>query len=242
MKALDYKRPDNLDEAYLLLKTHQRAKLVAGGLFLRLQKQTYPLLIDIHDLNLAYIKKEKHVYDIGAMTTLKMIEDSSLPKGLKESVKQISGVGVRNMATIGGSICGRYPFSDLNTILLALDATLVFYNHGEISMRAYYDEGLNEKDILIKVLIHEPTYSGTRYYKKVYTDFSLVNVALTNDTLAVGARPGRTKLIDVSEKIPLEILDEVEFKSDYRASGEYRKALAKALLQDLIDERSCYGS
>ena len=84
----------------------------------------------------------------------------------------------------------------------------------------------------------------TKYFKKVYTDFSLVNVSCADNCLAIGARPGRTVVInqpDVSLS-PKELLENVEFDSDYRASGEYRRALAEALVEDILKERGTYGS
>ncbi len=239
MKALDYKIPSDLDEAYDLLNSRKNATLLAGGLFIRLQKNTHPLLIDLNGLNLDYINEIKDGFIIGAMTTLRSLEKSNLPKAIVDSVKQISGVGVRNMATIGGSICGRYPFSDINTALLALDAYLVFYKNGKTSMTKFYKEGLIEKDILVEIYIKKPEFSATKYFKKVYTDLSILNISMADNRLAVGARPGKTIVI---EDLNEELIANIPFGDDYRASGEYRKAIFKALYTDLLQERSAYGS
>jgi len=239
MKALDLKIPADLDEAYDLLNSRKNATLLAGGLFIRLQKRTHPLLIDLSGLNLDYINEIKDGYIIGAMTNLRALEKSALPKAITDSVKQISGIGVRNMATIGGSICGRYPFSDINTALMALDAYLVFYKNGKMSMKDFYANGLNEKDILVEIYIKKPVFSASKYFKKVYTDLSILNVSMADNRLAVGARPGKTIVV---ENIDQADLDAIEFGDDYRASGQYRKALFEALYQDLLEERGAYGS
>lgn len=235
MKALDYVKPSDIDEAYALLNTRKNAALIAGGLFLRLQKQTHPLLIDLDNLDLDYIKEVKDGFIVGAMTNLRDIETSLLPVAIKDAVKQISGIGVRNLATIGGSVCGRYPFSDIDTALCAFDAYLTFYKSGKISMRDFYQSGLKDKDILLEIIIKKPEKAMTRSYKKVYTDFSLVNVTYCDGDIAIGARPGRAIVISgIDDQSIEQILDQVDFKSDYRASGDYRKALAKALLEDIL--------
>jgi CO/xanthine dehydrogenase FAD-binding subunit len=243
MKALKIIKPSSISEAYEILHSQKKASLIAGGLFMRLQKKTFPLLIDLEPLNLDYIKPIKDGYIIGAMTPLRSFEEGQVPNALKTAVKQISGVGVRNMATVGGSICGKYPFSDINSALLALDAYLVFYKRGKMSMRDFYKKGLDEKDILVEVYIKKPKDSVTKYYKKVYTDFSLVNVAYADGDFVIGARPGKALVVEnISEVTPDNILDGINFKDDYRASGDYRKALAKALIEDIIKERGTYGS
>ncbi|MCH4889753.1 hypothetical protein EZV73_19375 [Acidaminobacter sp. JC074] len=239
MKALDLKIPADLDEAYDLLNSRRNATLLAGGLFIRLQKKTHPLLIDLNGLNLDYINEIKDGFIIGAMTNLRSLEKSKLPKAITDAVKQISGIGVRNMATIGGSICGRYPFSDINTALLALDAYLVFYKKGKMSMKDFYENGLDEKDILVEIYIKKPVFSGTKYFKKVYTDLSILNVSMVDNRLAVGARPGKTLVIENFNEADF---DKIPFGDDYRASGKYRKALFEALYQDLLEERGAYGS
>lgn len=241
MKALDYVKPADLEEAYDLLNSRKNAALLAGGLFIRLHKKTHTLLIDLEGLDLDYIQEAEDHFSIGAMTTIRTLEKSRLPMAIVNAVKQISGVGVRNMATIGGSVSGRFPFSDINTALLALNAELIFYKQGSLSMRDYYEKGVEGKDILLEIRVRKAGFSGMKYYKKVYTDFSIVNVSLTDDTLAIGARPGRTTLIEYKD-LSADLIDGFEFKDDHRASADYRRALAKALLEDLMKERSNYGS
>ena len=64
-------------------------------------------------------------FSIGAMVTLRQLE---LHPGLaaytdgavRESVRHIVGVQLRNLATVGGSIYSRFGFSDVLTMFLAL--------------------------------------------------------------------------------------------------------------------------
>ncbi len=239
MIITEYKRPQDFSEVFALLNSHKNAQIIAGGLFLRLTKASIPLVIDISGLGLDKIEDKGEYYQIGAMVTLREIEKSTiLPKGLINSVKQISGVGTRNLATIGGSVCGRYPFSDINTALMACSSNLEFYQNKNISIEEYFNKELDKKDLLIYIKVPKSNYSNTKFYKQVYTDFSLVNVSICDKVLSVGARPSRSVCIrdfDV-RKSAKDILKEVEFTTDYKASGEYRRVLAETLLEDLITE------
>lgn len=233
-----YIQPDCLDEAYHLLFDSPKARILGGGLFLRLQKIHIPLLIDCSKIISSDIQVDE-VITIGAMTTLRDLErDERLPLGLRQAVRQISGIGVRNVATIGGSICGRYPFSDINTALVAMNAQLNFYKKGTIAMRDFNATGLQENDILVDIIIKPPKFSRTAYYKKVYTDFSVVNISVADHTIAVGSRPKRPVFIDhVDYSLSSqEILKDVVFEDDFKASGAYRREICEARLTDIIQE------
>lgn len=188
MKITEFYRPIDVQDAYEKLMGQKKATLMAGGMFLRLQNRTLPLVIDMEGLKLAGVKvgrkhgqSEGETLLIGAMTTLRAIElDSQLPEVLRASVLQIAGVGVRNLATIGGSVMGRYPFSDINTALAALGAVLHFHVAGEMPMTDFIENGLKERDMLLWIEV--PACDGVKgcfsAYKKVYTDFALLNMAI----------------------------------------------------------------
>ena len=53
---------------------------------------------------------------------------------LPSSVSHLLGPAFRNLATVGGSVGARLPQSELLTALLALDAKVVLYGRGTISM------------------------------------------------------------------------------------------------------------
>jgi CO/xanthine dehydrogenase FAD-binding subunit len=233
-----YIKPNSINEAYDILKKEKKSVILGGGLFLRMQKNTIPVAVDCMDLLSDQIDLGDEII-IGAMTSLRAIECfEGLPEGLRESVAQISGVGTRNIATIGGSICGRYPFSDINTALVALNAKLEFHHAGLCDMYTYNNNGLKEKDILLKIHIPKCTYSNSSYYKKVYTDFSMVNLTIVDHRIAVGARPGRAVLLENVDfnRSAKDILSDIEFRDDFKASGPYRRALAEAKLEDMLKD------
>lgn len=240
MRIRTYIKPNDLNDAYERLIGTKGAVVMGGGMFLRLQKRMLPLAIDLSDLGLSSVKQEPNLVRIGAMTTLRSIEtNKDLPTVLQDAVKHIAGVSVRNMATIGGSVMGRYPFSDVITALLALDSTLNFHYKGEVKLVDFLDQGLETEDILTEVMFQQPELSKYDSFRKTYTDFPLVGVGLVKNgdySMAVGARPGRAKRIISSEIEGLyEALSQMEFGNDCRASGIYRKELAKAVLEDILE-------
>lgn len=54
---------------------------------------------------------------------------------VRESLRHIVGVQFRNCATIGGSIWGRYGFSDVLTMFLAMDTWVELYDAWKNSFR-----------------------------------------------------------------------------------------------------------
>lgn len=241
MKIKEMSKPSELNDAYEYLLGQKKAVLMGGGMFLRLQHRTIPLVIDLSNLGLNGIESTQTGFSIGAMTTLRQIEtNESIPDGLRECVRQIAGVAMRNMATIGGSVMGRYPFSDVMTALVSLNATLTFFKKGVVPIAQFADKGLDAPDILTSIFVPKVKNSHFAAYKPVYTDFSLVNLSISKGetyTIAMGATPKHAKSIIIESLSDSQaVLNQFDFKTDRRASGQYRRALAKALLEDAREE------
>jgi len=265
MRLDSYKKVQSIEEAYGLLENDKNL-ILGGGAWLKLGNSKKETGIDLELLKLNEIKKTESGIHIGAMTTLYQIETNDELKAIyngviSESASKIMGVQVRNIATIGGTICGKYGFSDLITPLLALGAILHFYKDGTISLEEFLQRKGKHKDILIEVII--PNLNGKadiEIFKKTSLDFSLINIAVADiegkDELriTIGARPSVAKLMVVSRSEMLElvkasnedenshalharlseIVDEFNFGANQRASKEYRIELAKALLQKSV--------
>ncbi len=84
-------------------------------LWLKMVTRNVQKAIDLSGLGLDQIEENDEEFSIGAMVTLRQIE---LHEGLntwsqgavKESVTHIVGVQFRNLATVGGSIFGKFRF------------------------------------------------------------------------------------------------------------------------------------
>ncbi|SHJ19944.1 CO or xanthine dehydrogenase, FAD-binding subunit [Dethiosulfatibacter aminovorans DSM 17477] len=241
MRFREIVQPTTLDEAVNEMK-NSKFTVIGGGVFLKLQKGCVNKGIDLSKLGLDYIREEEGRICIGSMTTLREIEKSTvLPDCMVQSVLQIGGVGLRNIATIGGSVCGKYSFSDIGTALIALDARLKFHLGGELPMIEYFHSNIMKNDILLEISFKKPGFSSFKAFKHNYTDFALVNICLTSGDkirIAVGARPGKAVIIkDINTKHNArELLRDVEFSSDFRGTGNYRRSVAETMLSDILKE------
>ena len=130
----NYAKPATLEEAYKLNQARS-SRVMGGMMWMRLGKAHVKTLIDLSGLGLDEIHDEDNVIKIGAMCTLRQVEECEALKelfgdGIAESIRHIVGVQFRNQATIGGSIYGRFGFSDVLTAFLALDTFVELYEIG----------------------------------------------------------------------------------------------------------------
>ena len=151
-----YVRPQSLEEAWQL-NQNKRSRILGGMLWLRLGKGTVTTAIDLCDLGLDTIEETPEQFSIGAMATLRQLE---LHEGLNEysrgavanAVKDIVGVQFRNMATVGGSIWGRFGFSDVLTVFLAMDTYVELYKGGIVPLEQFNNME-KDNDILVRLIV-----------------------------------------------------------------------------------------
>jgi carbon-monoxide dehydrogenase medium subunit len=180
--AFDYHRPDTLDEALKLLKQHgDEAKVLSGGMsllpMLKLRLASFAHLVDINRIpGLDYIKEEKGMLRIGAMTRQAALERSDLIKSkvpiLADATPLIADPLVRNRGTIGGNVANGDPGNDQPAIMIALGATYVVQGGKERTIAAgqfykgLYDTALARDEILTEIRIPAPPpKSGGAYVK-----------------------------------------------------------------------------
>jgi carbon-monoxide dehydrogenase medium subunit len=180
--AFDYHRPDTLDEALKLLKKHgDDAKLLSGGMsllpMLKLRLASFAHLVDLNRIpGLDYIKEEKGVLKIGAMTRQATLERSDLVKSkypiLADATPLIADPLVRNRGTVGGNVANGDPGNDQPAIMIALGASYVLRGAKERTVAAnqfykgLYDTALARNEILTEIRIPAPApRSGGAYVK-----------------------------------------------------------------------------
>ena len=133
-----YVRAQSLEEAWQLNQS-KRNRIVGGMLWLRLGRGSIGTAIDLCDLGLNTIEETEDAFSIGAMTTLRQLEqheglNAYCDNAIKNAVKDIVGVQFRNMATLGGSIWGRFGFSDVLTVFLAMGSYVELYKGGIVPL------------------------------------------------------------------------------------------------------------
>ena len=246
----NYVRVKSLQEAYEL--NQKRTSRVLGGMmWMRLGNGRVVNAIDLSGLELDYIEETENEFRIGCMCSLRSLElheglNTYFQGAVKESVRHIVGVQFRNQATVGGSIFGRFGFSDVLTCFLALDTYVELYEAGIVPLSEFINMK-RDNDILVSVIIRKDgrtvRYLSERITK---TDFPQIAccAANVNDTwyISVGARPMMAAL--VTEKCEMKedkisdfaesVTDKMKFGSNMRASAQYRKRLAQVCIKRAV--------
>ena len=107
------------------------SRLLAGGTDLMLRLRTSvvrpDLLIDLSGLReLSFIRKERGLIRIGAMTTFAQMQRNAMleihASCLARAAAHVGSLQIRNVATLGGNVANASPCADAIPALLVLDA------------------------------------------------------------------------------------------------------------------------
>jgi carbon-monoxide dehydrogenase medium subunit len=129
--AFDYAAPDSLEEALrLLAEGGEDAKPLAGGHSLlplmKLRLAAPSMLVDLRRLpGLRGVERSDGSLRIGALTTHARLQDDPSLGLLSRAAASIADQQVRNRGTIGGSLAHGDPASDLPTVVLAYEGSVV---------------------------------------------------------------------------------------------------------------------
>src|SRR5579872_6710651 len=143
LNLLEYHWAEDIDDALLLLsRTDIKTVPLAGGTYLLGQTdENIQAVVDLRDLQLAYIKEDAQAIHIGAMTTLQSMADAPLLKntadGLLARAAQASSFSrlLRNSATLGGTLgAGVASQADLLTALSVMDVEVVLRSGSQTSV------------------------------------------------------------------------------------------------------------
>ena len=124
LKIKSYVKVNSLAEAYEL-NQKKTARILGGMVWMKMGNRAISTAIDLSGLGLDAISENDDEFVIGCMTPLHDLETNEALNtythgAMKESLCHIVGVQFRNCATVGGSIYGRYGFSDVLTMFLGM--------------------------------------------------------------------------------------------------------------------------
>lgn len=238
IKIKTYVRARSLAEAYELNQS-RRNKIIGGMLWLKMTNTNVNTAIDLCDLGLNKIEETAEEFSIGCMTSLRQME---LHEGLnaytggafKKAVQDIVGVQFRNCATIGGSLYGRFGFSDVLTVLLCMDCYVELYKGGIISLEQFAAMK-RDNDILVRLIIRKTpgkfSYEAMRAQR---TDFPTLAVAAsTLGKVVIGARPMKAIVLSYDGSAPDAFAKHAAAVTptakNLRGSKEYRTHLVEVL-------------
>ena len=200
-----YVRAQSLEEAYDLLQKNKRNRIIGGMLWLKMTGVNVPTAIDLCDLGLDTIEETEDAFSIGAMVSLRQLElhpafNAYTQQAAADAVKDIVGVQFRNMATVGGSIFGRFGFSDVLTVFLAMDTYVELYKEGIVPLAEFAARAKKERDILVRLIVKKrPGKFAYAAMRNSRTDFPVMAVAVSSMDgqyrAVYGARPARAMVL-----------------------------------------------
>lgn len=185
--------PETLEEALEFLRDESvKTGIIAGGTSMSLSRSNpSEALVDVTRMGLDYIKEDAGYLTIGATTTIQdLVKSESVQKLadgiLAKACSVVASRPLRNMITVGGNIVKLRIWSDLPTLLLALDAQVKIKGYDERVIPA--DDFFKEhpkKHVAKDEIVTEislpltPENSGAEFIKlsKTIGDYAIINVA-----------------------------------------------------------------
>lgn len=252
----NYVRAQSLEEAWEL-NQKKRNRIVGGMLWMKMGRGSVATAIDLCDLGLNAIEETEDAFSIGAMVTLRQIEQH---EGLNayscgavaKAVQDIVGVQFRNLATVGGSLWGRFGFSDVLTVFLAMDSYVELYKGGLVPLEEFASMK-HDNDILVRLIVRKTpgkfVYQAMRIQR---TDFPVLTCAASHvngeTKVVIGARPARAMVLrdeqgllaggigEGADAFAAHAAETVPTCGNLRGSAAYRTHLVRVLTQRSLTE------
>jgi len=270
MAPFELAEPRSLAEAIALLDAED-ARALSGGTALMLMMKAGVLrparLVSLRKLGLDRIEANADLH-IGAMTSLRALEKSEfVEKGwpvIARTLRTLSNVRVRTVATVGGALAHADPHMDLPPLLVALGARVAV--EGRNSKRTmpveelyagYLENTLKRHELITRLDIPALGKRRAAYLKcttRSADDWPAVGIAAVLDseqvTLVVSAATDKPTRLRAAEKIlggssfSDKILrqageaaaEEARIEGDLHGSAEYKKQLLRVYLGRAIHE------
>lgn len=253
----NYVRAQSLEEAWQL-NQKRRNRILGGMLWMKMGKGSVGTAIDLCDLGLDTIEETAEEFSIGAMVTLRQLEQHPglnwyTQNAVNHALRDIVGVQFRNMATLGGSLWGRFGFSDVLTMFLAMDSFVELYKGGVVPLEDF-SKMKHDNDILVRLIVKKRpgkfVYTAMRNQS---TDFPVIACALScvdgEYRAVIGARPERAMVVRDGQGILREGITQdsaaafgaflektVPTGSNLRGSAAYRSHLIRVLVSRALSE------
>lgn len=253
----NYVRAQSLEEAWQL-NQKRRNRVLGGMLWMKMGKGSVGTAIDLCDLGLDTIEETAEEFSIGAMVTLRQLEQHPglnryTGNAVNHALRDIVGVQFRNMATLGGSLWGRFGFSDVLTVFLAMDSFVELYKGGVVPLEEF-SKMKHDNDILVRLIVKKRPgrflYTAMRNQS---TDFPVIACALSciggEYRAVIGARPERAMVVRDTQGILREGITQdsaaafgaylektVPTGSNLRGSAAYRSRLIRVLVSRALPE------
>ena len=256
LKIKSYVKVNSLAEAYEL-NQKKTACILGGMVWMKMGNRAISTAIDLSGLGLDAISENDDEFVIGCMTPLHDLETNEALNtythgAMKESLCHIVGVQFRNCATVGGSIWGRFGFSDVLTVFLAMDSYVELYKGGIVPL-SEFAWSKRDNDILVGLIVKKRpvqiVYQSLRLSRTDFPVLASAVVCLDGKWRAViGARPQRALLIEDEEnllggglteenirKFAAYVKEKTPTGSNMRAGADYRSHLVEVQVRRALE-------
>jgi putative selenate reductase FAD-binding subunit len=237
----EYVRAESLEQAWEL-NQKKSSRVLGGMLWLKMSSRPVGTAIDLSGLGLDQIEEKDEEFRIGCMVTLRELE---LHAGLnryacgavRECLRSIVGVQFRNLATVGGSIFGRFGFSDVMTLFLALDTKVELYRRGIVDLEDFAGEK-KDRDILVRLIVKKrPQRTVYLSQRNTRTDFPVLACAASLEEKAASqaGRPGVRLVFGARPQIAVARQTDAE-TAELLRSGELTEQEAAACMERMAEQ------
>lgn len=219
--SFEYHRPGSPSEAASLLSKYDSAAVVAGnqtlGMDMSYREVEPDHLVDIGDLDLAFIEIGEDKISIGATTIHRTLAQSDLLAGkiqaLTEAASKVADPSVRSIGTFGGSLGKAHPSANYLTVLAALETTLTIRTTDdtwEMDFGDYLVDGLDggfiESAMVSLDGFGEPeagsAFVQLKRAKLTWPTVNAVAAVRTEDGVVTDARVGLANITPTHVRVP----------------------------------------
>ena len=204
----EYHRPHSLENAIDLLGRVDLPMLPLGGGTVLSKMADFDFgVVDLQGIeSLNRIRENQGIIEIGSAVKLQQLfEYPGLNAVIRHCLWKETSLNIRNSATIAGSLACADGKSSLATILLALDAALV-WAPGEVTIRLgdWLPERKTWKKARLITSIHFENHANIQYecISRTPADFQQIGVA------SCAWKSGRTRFILAGEEIGQQVISD----------------------------------
>ena len=242
--AMEFFRPDNLDDALAILKEKENCKILAGGTDLAIELNERKIkpdqILDITGIGcLKKIEEREAVLHIGAAATFDHILRSALVAkycpALSFAASQVGAVQIRNVATIGGNVANAAAAADCVPPLMCAGAMAAIKSIRGTRVVAVSDVvvGAGKNSLEKDEIIVEFLFSAKPGYAMVFEKLGRRKaLAIARINLAVCAKLENGVVSDIAVVVGAVGL------TAYRVSEVEQFLVGKHLEADVIEQAS----
>lgn len=261
MYAFTYHRPKTLADAAALLGRFEEPKLLGGGqTLLPTLKQRLARPSDLIDLGqipeLQGICEEAGGLTVGAFTRHAQVAHSDVVQRVIPALASLAeGIGdrqVRNMGTLGGSICNADPSADYPAAVVALKATVRTDRReiaGDDFFTGMFETALEPGEIVTAVHFQKPDKAAYAKFRNPASRYAIVGVfvAVFGNEVRVavtGAGPSVFRADDMEAALAQDFRTDAlngasvsadGLNADIHASADYRAHLVRVMAKRAVE-------